>query len=90
MITPVILIAVILGVFVLYAVVGPTLFNLNRFIGRFRLYCPTRATFAELRLNAFGAALTSAYGKPILDVRQCTMLHKGEKCGQDCLEELDE
>jgi hypothetical protein len=90
MITPVILIAVILGVFVLYTIVGPTAFNLNRFMGRFRLYCPSHATFADLRLNAFGAALTSAYGKPAVDVRKCTLLNEGEICGQDCLEELDE
>ena len=78
----------ILAVFLAYTLIAPTVLGLPQFIGKFRLPCPVHRAYASIRLNPFGAALTSAYGEPRLRVRRCSLRGKGEQCGEDCLTEL--
>lgn len=78
----------ILAVFVGFTLFAPTLLNLSRFIGGFMLKCPERQAYAHIRVNPFGAALTSAYGDPRMQVRKCTLLEPVEKCEQACLRDL--
>lgn len=78
----------IVAVFVAYTLLAPTLLNLPRFFGGFLLKCPERQAYADIRVNPFGAALTSAYGNPRMHVRKCTLLQRGEKCGENCLQGL--
>jgi hypothetical protein len=78
----------ILAVFVGYVLLAPTLLNLDRFLGRFAVQCPVHHSQAAVRVNSFGAALTSAYGNPKLQVRGCTLLARGEECEGECLHGL--
>ena len=52
------------------------------------LKCPERQAYGDVRVNPFGAALTSAYGDARMQVRKCTLLKPGEKCGEECLQHL--
>jgi hypothetical protein len=86
---PIILTAAVLAVFLSYALFSPVALNLGRFLGRSRVYCPTHTTFGNIRVNALGASLTAGYGEPTLHVRDCTLLHPGEQCGEDCLKSAE-
>ena len=77
--------ATVFAVFLGYVLIGPTAVNLPRFLGRFRLACPNCLSYGEVKLKPFGAALTSAYGIPRLQVRECTLLAPGEKCDDGCV-----
>ena len=80
--------AAIATVFLVYTFFAPTVLNLPRFVGGFLLKCPVHRAYADVRLNPFRAAITSAYGAPQVHVRKCTLLERGEKCGEDCLHDL--
>lgn len=75
-------------VFVAYAVAAPLAFNAGRFLGRFHLSCPLRGQAAEVTLYAARAALSSAYGRPNLAKRRCSLLGRGETCPEACLKGL--
>ena len=77
--------AAVIAVFLATVLIAPTVVNLPRFLGRFRLECPHSHVFGEVKLNRFGAALTSAYGILRLRVRRCTLLAPGEKCDEGCV-----
>lgn len=89
MTTPMLLITIVLGVFVAFSLVAPLVFNVDRFAGHQRLFCPTHDTYGDLTLHAGGAALSAAYGEPYLRVRRCTLRGDGEPCPEDCLAGFD-
>ncbi len=79
----------VLGVFLSYTVLAPLAMNVARFVGRNWLFCPHRHRYGRVKLNALWAALSAGYGAPLLSVRRCSLLSKGETCDQRCLEEAD-
>ena len=79
------IILVVLGVFAIYTLAAPLAFNISRFLGRSWLFCPDRREYAQVRVNAVGGALSSAYGHPNLSVRGCSIRHPGETCDEKCL-----
>ena len=83
--TPIVLIAIVLAVFLAYALLSPLLMNLTRFIVRPWLYCPVNDAFGHLSFNAFGAALASGYGDVKPRVKGCSLLKKNERCEAVCL-----
>ncbi len=89
MMTPLLLTVLVLAVLFTYAVLAPFSMNLGRFFGRKQLHCPSRHTYGAVRLNAMGAALSAGYGMPQIQVRACSLLGRGETCGEDCLREAD-
>ena len=80
--------AAILAVFLAYTVIIPAAMWLPKFTRRFHLFCPTHHTYGDLHLNAMSAALTSAYGAPSISVERCNLRARGDRCPEDCLEEL--
>lgn len=87
--TVLILIAAVLGVFVAYSVLAPVSMNLSRFIRHPRVLCPVHKIYGTLRLNMFGAALSAGYGQPVMHVKDCSLLHPGEKCDEACLKDAN-
>lgn len=81
--------AAILAVFLAYAIVAPTMLFIPRFLKRFRLFCPTHRSYANVRLNSFGAAITSAYGAPNVHVSGCNLKSRNDKCDERCLNDAD-
>ncbi len=79
----------VLGVFFSYTVLAPIAMNVARFVGRTWMFCPHHHRYGRVKLNALWAALSGGYGAPLLSVRQCTLLGKGETCDQKCLDEVD-
>jgi hypothetical protein len=51
------------------------------------LTCPDTGGKAEVGINASRAALTSAFGQPLLRVKSCSLWPEKEQCKQDCLSE---
>ena len=78
----------ILAIFLGYTVLAPTILNLPRFFGTYRLACPHYKAPAELKINSFQAALTAGYGLPWLRVRRCNLLAPNETCDEDCLKDV--
>ena len=87
--TAIITVAVVLGVFLTYAVLAPVIANLGRFMGRTWLFCPEHQEYALIGVNPLGAAFTAGYGSPSLAVRRCTLRKPGEVCDERCLEGAD-
>ena len=79
------LMLVILGVFLAYAIVAPVALNVTRFAKRTWLFCPDHQEYAQIRLHPLSAALTAGYGAPALSVRRCTLLKPDEVCDENCL-----
>jgi hypothetical protein len=79
----------VLGVFLIYSVLGPVALNVGRFLKRAWLYCPEHQEYARVGVHPFGAALTAAYGGPTLHVRRCSLLKGGEVCDEKCLAGAD-
>ncbi|HEX9843786.1 MAG TPA: hypothetical protein VGC20_13600 [bacterium] len=80
--------AVILAVFLAFTIVVPAAMWLPTFMRRFHLFCPTHRTYGDIHLNAMSAALTSAYGAPRITVERCTLRPRGDRCPENCLEDL--
>jgi len=49
------------------------------------LSCPETGGKAEVGLDASHAALTSAFGQPLLRVQSCSLWPEKQRCKQDCL-----
>ena len=69
-------------VYVLLPVVGDTF---RRYRGSKVLRCPETGKDAEVGIDASRAALTSAFGHPLLRVKNCSLWPERKDCGQDCM-----
>lgn len=79
----VVLAVVALGlVYVLTPLVADTF---RRFRSPRLLSCPETGGQAEVGIDASRAALTSAFGRPVLRVKNCSLWPEKEQCKQDCL-----
>lgn len=87
--SPWILVAAILALGLLYVLVPVVADAFRRFRTRRMLRCPETGSEAEVGLDARKAALTSAFGRPLLRVKNCSLWPQREDCHQECLE-LDE
>jgi len=82
---PWVVIAAIVGVgacYVLLPVVGDTF---RRFRTKKSLRCPVTGGEAEVGVDAGRAALTSAFGRVLLRVKNCSLWPERKGCAQDCL-----
>lgn len=83
--TPLITIAAITVLGVVYV----TLPIFSDYFRRYRrkrvLKCPETGMVVEVDINARRAAISSLFGKPVLKVRNCTLWPWKENCGQSCV-----
>ncbi len=83
--TPWIVIGAIIAVAVLYVllpVVGDTF---RRFQAKRSLRCPETGSQVEVGIDAGRAAWTSAFGRALLRVRNCSLWPERKGCAQDCV-----
>lgn len=88
--TPWILIAAILAIALLFVLVPVVTDAFRRFRTRKILRCPETGRDAEVGIDASKAALTSAFGPPVLRVKDCSLWPERKGCEQDCLPPLRE
>jgi len=85
MASPWILVAAILAIALLYVLVPVVTDAFRRFRTRRMLRCPETGTGAEVGIDASKAALSSAFGPPVLRVKDCSLWPERKDCEQDCL-----
>jgi hypothetical protein len=85
--TPLILIAIIVMLGLVYVVLPLVSHTYQRFRKRKVIICPETNGLAEITINARWAALTSAFRKPLLRVRGCTLWPKKKGCAEDCVKQ---
>jgi hypothetical protein len=72
------------AVFVLLPVVVLTF---QRYRKKRVLRCPETKTLAEVDIDAPRAAFSSAFGKPLLKVKNCSLWPKRKGCDEECLKQ---
>ena len=85
MINPGILVLVIVVVGTLFVLVPVALHTFARYRAPRVLVCPERGERARIDIDAPRAALTSAFGRPRLRARWCTLWPQERGCGEGCL-----
>ena len=85
MTTPLIIIAAIIALAVLYVMTPVALDTFSRYRTKRVLRCPETGEEAEVNIDAGRAALTSAVGRTLLRVKNCSLWPERKECEQDCL-----
>lgn len=83
--TPLITIAAIIALGGLFVVLPLFVHTFQRYRNKKVLKCPETGELAEVDINAPRAALSSAIGKPLLRVKNCTLWPKRKGCDEECL-----
>ena len=79
---------VLLAVFTvafLYVLVPLVADTFGRFRRSRRLSCPETGGPAEVGIDASRAALSSAFGRPLLRVKSCSLWPGRDRCKQSCI-----
>lgn len=82
---PWVVIAAIVGVGAWYALLPVVADTFRRFRTKKSLRCPVTGGEAEVGVDAGRAALTSAFGRALLRVKNCSLWPERKGCAQDCL-----
>ena len=86
--TPLLTIAVILGVGATYVLMPVAADTYRRFRGPRKVTCPDIGKEAVVGLDAKHAAVTSAVGATKLRVENCSNWPEHDKCVQSCIEQV--
>jgi hypothetical protein len=82
---PWIVLVAIVAVALLYVLAPLVADTFRRFRSPRLLSCPQTGGKAEVGIDASRAALTSAFGQPLLRVKSCSLWPEKERCKQNCL-----
>lgn len=82
---PWIVVAAILAVAVTFVLVPVVTDAFRRYRKSKILLCPEVGKEAEVGIDVHRAAFTSAFGRPLLRVKNCSLWPERKDCGQDCL-----
>jgi hypothetical protein len=82
---PWIVLVAIVAVALLYVLAPLVADTFRRFRSPRLLSCPQTGGRAEVGIDASRAALTSAFGQPLLRVKSCSLWPEKERCKQNCL-----
>jgi len=82
---PWIVLLAVLAVALLYVLMPLVVDTFRRFRSPRLLRCPETGGKAEIGIDASHAALTSAFGQPLLRVKSCSLWPEKDRCRQDCL-----
>ncbi len=83
---PWIVITSIIAVAVLYVLLPLVAETFRRFRGTRSVRCPIAGEEANIDLDARRAALTSAFGRVLLRVKECSLWPQRKGCAQDCVQ----
>ncbi len=82
---PWIVVIAVVGIGVLYVLLPLIADTFRRYRGIRVLRCPETGGHAEVGIDASRAAITSAFVRPQLRAKSCSLWPEKEKCAQDCL-----
>jgi hypothetical protein len=82
---PWIVVAAIIAVAVCYVLLPVVADTFRRFRTKKSLRCPETGREAEVGIDAGRAALTSAFGRALLRVKNCSLWPERKECAQDCV-----
>jgi len=86
--TPILLVAAILTLAVLYVLLPVMVETFVRFRGVRNVECPESHHRATVAVDARHAAMTSAFGRPKLRLVACSDWPEKEGCAQECLKQV--
>lgn len=75
----------VLAVAALYVLMPLVADTFRRYRNSRLLRCPETGGKAEVGIDASRAAFTSAFGRPLLRVKMCSLWPERAQCRQDCL-----
>ena len=79
------LIALVLGLGILYVVIQVIVDAYRKFRRPQTVVCPEEGREAHIELSAGKAALSAAYGEPKVEVSDCSLWPEREGCAQRCV-----
>ena len=82
---PWIVIAAIVAVAVCYVLLPVVADTFRRFRGKKSVTCPETGRQAEMGIDAGRAAWTTAFGRALLRVKNCSLWPERKGCEQDCV-----
>ena len=82
---PWIVVLAIFALALLYVLTPLVADTFRRFRSPRLLSCPETGGKAEVGIDASRAAVTSAFGRPLLRVKSCSLWPEKGRCRQDCL-----
>lgn len=85
--TPLITVAAIVALASLYVLFPVVLHTFQRYRHKKVVECPETKGLAEIDVDVQLAAFSSAFGKPLLRVKQCSIWPERWGCAQGCLKE---
>jgi len=77
--------AMVLALGGLYVLLPLVVHTFQRYRNKRVMTCPETGGLAEVDIDSRRAALTSAIGRPLLKVKNCTLWPKKKGCDEDCL-----
>ena len=83
--TPFITVATIIALAVLLVLLPLAVHTFQRYRSKKVVRCPETKGLAEVDIDAPRAAFSSAFGKPRLRIKNCTLWPKRRGCGEGCL-----
>lgn len=86
---PAVLLAILIGLGLLYVLLPVALHTLFRYRPRKSVRCPETGTEAQVRVDAPHAALTSTIGRLDLRVRNCSLWAERMGCARTCVRLLE-
>jgi hypothetical protein len=85
--TALMLMAAIIALGAVYVLLPLVIHTFQRFRRRKVVTCPETEELVEVTLKAKRAALASAFHKPLLRVKNCTLWPKKKGCEEECVKE---
>ena len=83
--TPLITVATIIALAVVFVLLPLVVHTFQRYRKKRILRCPESGGLAEVDIDAARAAFFSAFGKPLLRIKNCTLWPRRKGCGEGCL-----
>ncbi len=83
--TALITIAMVVALGGLYVLLPLVINTFQRYRNKRVMTCPETGSLAEVDIDSRRAALTSAIGRPLVRIKNCTLWPKRKGCDEDCL-----
>ena len=83
--TPLILVTAIIALGGIYVLLPLVVHTFQRYRNKRVMTCPETEGLAEVNIDAQRAAYSSAFGRPLLKIKNCTLWPKKKGCDEDCI-----
>ncbi len=83
--TALITIAMVVALGGLYVLLPLVIHTFQRYRNKKVMTCPETEGLAEVDIDSRRAALTSAIGRPLLRIKNCTLWPKRKGCDEECI-----